>query len=132
MAVPALYTLSRTLASASSSTPTPKNEPKSTDNAPNRQPPSVLGIKERPIPDRNSWVGRQKQKLQDLTDYDKAFASHVEERRYLYVKKRRPFLKVFLYLMQSFFCLITHHIISMTELLRQQSHISQMRMVMKW
>jgi hypothetical protein len=96
IAVPALYTFSRTFASASSSTPTPKNEPKATEDAPKRQPPSVLGIKERPIPDRKSWVGRQKQKLQDLTDYDKAFASHVEERRYLYVQKKTS-RQVFLY-----------------------------------
>ncbi|KAG2183928.1 hypothetical protein INT44_008939 [Umbelopsis vinacea] len=91
MAVPALYTFSRTLASASSSTPTPKDEPKPTEDAPKRQPPSVLGVKERPIPDRNSWVGRQKQKLQDLTDYDKAFASHVEERRYLVAEATKSY-----------------------------------------
>lgn len=103
LAVPASYTFSRTLASASSSTPTPpKKESKSTDSAPNRQPPSVLGVKERPIPDRNSWVGRQKQKLQDLTDYDKAFASHVEERRYLYVQKTRAFSKFSSVIMQTF------------------------------
>lgn len=64
----------------------PKNAEKDGKNdkiEPKRQPPTVLGVKERPIPDRNSWTGRQKQKLQDLTNYEKAFASHAEERRYL-------------------------------------------------
>ncbi|KAG2175388.1 hypothetical protein INT43_001035 [Umbelopsis isabellina] len=64
----------------------PKNVEKDGKNdkiEPKRQPPTVLGVKERPIPDRNSWTGRQKQKLQDLTNYEKAFASHAEERRYL-------------------------------------------------
>jgi hypothetical protein len=94
IAVPAIYTFRRTFASPSNSTPPSKNEPKPTDAAPNRQPPTVLGVKERPVPDRNSWVGRQKKKIQDLTDYDKAFASHVEERRYLYVNIWSNFISI--------------------------------------
>ncbi|KAH8550286.1 ATPase assembly factor ATP10 [Umbelopsis sp. PMI_123] len=91
IAVPAIYIFRRTFASPSNSTPPSKNEPKSTDAAPNRQPPTVLGVKERPVPDRNSWVGRQKKKIQDLTDYDKAFASHVEERRYLVAEATKSY-----------------------------------------
>jgi hypothetical protein len=80
---PTSYTFSRTFASARDPKTEPKTDAKPAENTPKRQPPTVLGVKERPVPDRNSWVGRQKQKLQDLTNYEKAFASHAEERRYL-------------------------------------------------
>ncbi|CDS04784.1 hypothetical protein LRAMOSA07314 [Lichtheimia ramosa] len=48
-----------------------------------RQPPTVLGVREAPIVDRAGWFERKKQKLRDLTDYEKAFAAHAAERRHL-------------------------------------------------
>lgn len=48
-----------------------------------RQPPTVLGVREAPIIDRSGWFERKKQKLRDLTDYEKAFAAHAAERRHL-------------------------------------------------
>jgi len=89
--VPASYSLTRTFASARNSKPEQTKPTKPVEDAPKPQPPTVLGVKERPIPDRNSWVGRQKQKLQDLTNYEKAFASHAEERRYLVAEATKSY-----------------------------------------
>ncbi|KAI9318000.1 ATPase assembly factor ATP10 [Dichotomocladium elegans] len=48
-----------------------------------RQAPTVLGVREAPVVDRSGWFERRKQKLRDLTDYEKAFAAHAAERRHL-------------------------------------------------
>ncbi|KAL0075108.1 subunit ATP10 of the mitochondrial F1F0 ATP synthase [Phycomyces blakesleeanus] len=48
-----------------------------------RQPPSVVGALDAPTVDRNGWLDRKKQKLRDITNYDKAFAAHAAERRHL-------------------------------------------------
>ncbi|ORY93375.1 ATPase assembly factor ATP10 [Syncephalastrum racemosum] len=48
-----------------------------------RQPPTALGAREPPMVDKTGWLQRKKQKLRDLTDYDKAFAAHAAERRHL-------------------------------------------------
>ncbi|KAI9028863.1 ATP10 protein-domain-containing protein [Phycomyces nitens] len=48
-----------------------------------RQPPSVVGALDAPMVDRNGWLDRKKQKLRDITNYDKAFAAHAAERRHL-------------------------------------------------
>ncbi|KAI8976997.1 ATP10 protein-domain-containing protein [Mycotypha africana] len=48
-----------------------------------RQPPASLGSTEPPVIDQNTWFQRKKQALKDFTDFDKAFAAHAAERRYL-------------------------------------------------
>ncbi|KAI8979941.1 hypothetical protein BDB01DRAFT_249035 [Pilobolus umbonatus] len=48
-----------------------------------REPPSALGLAELPELDKNTWMERKKQKLKDLANFDKAFAAHAAERRYL-------------------------------------------------
>lgn len=48
-----------------------------------RSPPTSLGVKEPPVVDHNNWLQRKKQKLRDFVDYEKAFAAHAAERRYL-------------------------------------------------
>lgn len=48
-----------------------------------RDPPTSLGVKDPPVVDHNNWLQRKKQKLRDFTDYEKAFAAHAAERRYL-------------------------------------------------
>lgn len=48
-----------------------------------REAPTVLGAREPPMVDKTGWLQRKKQKLRDLTDYDKAFAAHAAERRHL-------------------------------------------------
>ncbi|KAF7722331.1 Mitochondrial ATPase complex subunit atp10 [Apophysomyces ossiformis] len=48
-----------------------------------REPPEVLGIRDPPIVDKSGWLQRKKQKLRDMTDYEKAFAAHAAERRHL-------------------------------------------------
>ncbi|KAI8142118.1 ATPase assembly factor ATP10 [Fennellomyces sp. T-0311] len=48
-----------------------------------RAAPTVLGLRQAPIVDRHGWLDRKKQKLRDLTDYDKAFAAHAAERKHL-------------------------------------------------
>lgn len=48
-----------------------------------RSPPTSLGVNEPPVVDHNNWLQRKKQKLRDFVDYEKAFAAHAAERRYL-------------------------------------------------
>ncbi|KAI8328243.1 ATP10 protein-domain-containing protein [Chlamydoabsidia padenii] len=48
-----------------------------------REAPSILGARDPPVVDKNSWLQRKKQKLRDFTDYEKAFAAHAAERRHL-------------------------------------------------
>jgi ATPase complex subunit ATP10 len=48
-----------------------------------RSPPTSLGVNEPPVVDYNNWLQRKKQKLRDFVDYEKAFAAHAAERRYL-------------------------------------------------
>lgn len=48
-----------------------------------REAPDVIGLKEPPVVDKNSWLQRKKQKLRDFTDYEKAFAAHAAERKHL-------------------------------------------------
>ncbi|KAF1806262.1 ATP10 protein-domain-containing protein [Mucor lusitanicus] len=48
-----------------------------------RSPPTSLGVSEPPVVDHNNWLQRKKQKLRDFVDYEKAFAAHAAERRYL-------------------------------------------------
>lgn len=48
-----------------------------------RNPPTSLGVKDPPVVDHNTWLQRKKQNFKDLTNYEKAFAAHAEERRYL-------------------------------------------------
>ncbi|ORX56849.1 hypothetical protein DM01DRAFT_1334406 [Hesseltinella vesiculosa] len=48
-----------------------------------RDTPAILGLREPPVVDKQTWLQRKKQKLQDFTDYEKAFAAHAAERRHL-------------------------------------------------
>ncbi|KAI8069411.1 ATPase assembly factor ATP10 [Gongronella butleri] len=48
-----------------------------------RPTPSILGLREPPVVDKQSWLQRKKQKIKDFTDYEKAFAAHAAERRHL-------------------------------------------------
>lgn len=48
-----------------------------------RSAPVALGVQDPPVVDHNNWVQRKKQKLRDFVDYEKAFAAHAAERRYL-------------------------------------------------
>ena len=48
-----------------------------------RTAPKVLGLRQAPVVDRHGWLERKKNKLRDLTDYDKAFQAHAAERRHL-------------------------------------------------
>ena len=48
-----------------------------------RTAPKVLGLRQTPVVDRHGWLERKKNKLRDLTDYDKAFQAHAAERRHL-------------------------------------------------
>ncbi|KAG0169262.1 Mitochondrial ATPase complex subunit atp10 [Apophysomyces sp. BC1034] len=48
-----------------------------------REPPSVLGVRDPPVVAKDSWLQQKKQKFKDMTDYEKAFAAHAAERRHL-------------------------------------------------
>ncbi|CAO3636253.1 unnamed protein product [Cunninghamella blakesleeana] len=48
-----------------------------------REAPDIIGLREPPVVDKNSWLQRKKQKLRDFTDYEKAFAAHAAERKHL-------------------------------------------------
>ncbi|KAI7858660.1 ATPase assembly factor ATP10 [Circinella umbellata] len=48
-----------------------------------RTAPKVLGLRQTPVVNRDGWLERKKNKLRDLTDYDKAFQAHAAERRHL-------------------------------------------------
>ncbi|KAI8054962.1 ATPase assembly factor ATP10 [Gilbertella persicaria] len=48
-----------------------------------RSAPSSLGVRDPPVVDHNNWIQRNKQKLRDFVDYEKAFAAHAAERRHL-------------------------------------------------
>lgn len=68
---------------------TETTEEKEQEQKPFREPPVVLGLREPPIVDKSGWLERKSRKLKDLTDYDKAFAAHAANRRYLYVTPLR-------------------------------------------
>ncbi|KAI8647947.1 ATP10 protein-domain-containing protein [Parasitella parasitica] len=44
-----------------------------------RSPPTSLGVNDPPVVDHNNWLQRNKQKLRDFVDYEKAFAAHAAE-----------------------------------------------------
>ncbi|KAI9486010.1 MAG: ATP10 protein-domain-containing protein [Benjaminiella poitrasii] len=63
--------------------PSSKDQPKFEKYGAFRNPPEVLGMKDPPVVDHYNWVQRKKQKLRDFVDYEKAFAAHAAERKYL-------------------------------------------------
>ncbi|CAO3599996.1 unnamed protein product [Absidia cylindrospora] len=66
------------------SDPSPSEKPEETPLfAKFRDAPSILGARDPPVADKNTWLQRKKQKLRDFTDYEKAFAAHAAERRHL-------------------------------------------------
>lgn len=63
--------------------PAPQEQPAPEKYGKFRSPPTSLGVNEPPVVDHNNWLQRKKQKLRDFVDYEKAFAAHAAERRYL-------------------------------------------------
>ncbi|KAI7865875.1 ATP10 protein-domain-containing protein [Spinellus fusiger] len=65
------------------STVIPPNSPPKQEPGFFRQPPPVIGALDPPTVDRGTWLQKGKQKLRDMTDYDKAFLAHANQRRHL-------------------------------------------------
>lgn len=73
---------SRYLTTPAATKPT-EEQPKPEKYGVFRSPPTSLGVQDPPVVDYNNWIQRKKQKLRDFVDYEKAFAAHAAERRYL-------------------------------------------------
>lgn len=48
-----------------------------------REPPTVLGVIELPEVNNNDWIQKSKQRVKDMVNYEKVFAAHAAERKYL-------------------------------------------------
>ncbi|KAI7905517.1 ATP10 protein-domain-containing protein [Cokeromyces recurvatus] len=64
-------------------TPSTKDQPEFEQYGTFCNPPEALGMRDPPVVDHNNWIQRKKQKLRDFVDYEKAFAAHAAERKYL-------------------------------------------------
>ncbi|KAI8359127.1 ATPase assembly factor ATP10, partial [Choanephora cucurbitarum] len=86
-----VYRLTQHFRLLTTATPDQPQETKPEKYGTFRSAPTIVGVRDPPVVDHNTWLQRNKQKLRDFVDYEKAFAAHAAERRHLVEEATRSY-----------------------------------------